>query len=174
MKTKPRSIYIDMDGVVADFDAFVSNFLGRKIGWGVSDITIDEWEKISKIDNLYFKLQLIPESTKMVALCKSFSTRFDVSFLTAIPRQKTLPSAKQDKIEWIDRYFPGMIVNFGPYSVDKQNWCREGDILIDDKPENVEQWVAKSGVAVHHTGNYEQTVSNILRAVDDPTPRLLT
>lgn len=174
MKTKNRSIYIDMDGVVADFDKLVSTLLGRKIGWGVADITSEEWESISKIDNLYYKLDLIPESTMMVALCKSFSTRFDVSFLTALPRQSTMISARRDKIDWANKYFPGIPVNFGPYSADKQKWCTPGDILIDDKPENVEQWTKKSGVAVHHTGDHDRTISNILAAIDDPTPRLLT
>jgi 5'(3')-deoxyribonucleotidase len=169
-----RSIYIDMDGVVADFDKFVSNLLGRKIGWGVYDLTAEEWRKISEIDNFYYQLELIPESTTLVALCKSFSTRFNVSFLTAIPREQAMPTSRDDKTRWLNKYFPGIPINFGPFSRDKQNWCKPGDILIDDKPENVEQWVAKKGVAVHHTGDFDRTIRNILLAIDDSSPRLLT
>lgn len=174
MEMNKRSIYIDMDGVVADFEKFASNYLGRKIGWGELDITSEEWQKLSEVDHLYYNLDLIPESTTVVALCKSFSTRFNVSFLTAIPREQSMPTAKDDKTNWLNKYFPGMMINFGPYSRDKQNWCMPGDILIDDKPENVEQWVAKKGVAVHHTGSFNRTIQNILAAIDDKTPRLLT
>ena len=37
-----KTIYIDMDGVVADFDTYVEGVLGREIGWGTSqDFTLD-------------------------------------------------------------------------------------------------------------------------------------
>jgi len=171
-----RSIYIDMDGVVADFDKYISAFLGRQIGWDVLDITEEEWARIAEIDNLYYQLDLIDESTRMVALCKSFSTRFDISFLTAIPRQTTMPSAKDDKTRWLYKYFPGIPINFGPFSRDKQKWCREFDILIDDKPENIEQWAAKGGCAILHKGtsrqDYDKTITNILMAVENPQSRM--
>lgn len=167
-----RCIYIDMDGVVADFDKYVSNFLGRQIGWDVLDITPEEWDRIAKIDHFYLNLELIHESTRMVALCKSFSTRFDVSFLTALPRQSTMPTAKDDKTQWLSKYFPGMRINFGPFSRDKQNWCNEFDILIDDKPENIDQWNEKGGLGVLHKGtsheDYSNTIIKILSAIDYP------
>lgn len=172
MDPTKRSIHIDMDGVVADFDKYVSNFLGRQIGWDVDDITAEEWDRISKIDHLYLNLELIPESTRMVALCKSFSTRFNVSFLTALPRQSTMPTAKDDKTQWLNKYFPGMQINFGPFSRDKQNWCKEHDILIDDKPENIDQWNKKGGFGVLHKGtsrkDYDITIVKIISAVEYP------
>lgn len=165
-----RTIYIDMDGVVADFNSYVSDFLGREIGWGISDLSSEEWEKVSYIDHFYLQLPLIEDSVAMVALCKSFSTRFNVEFLTALPRETTMPSAKQDKLDWINKYFPGFRVNFGPFSRDKQKWCLPNDILIDDKPSNVEEWAAKGGCAVYHTGKYHSTMQNILAAIDNPQP----
>ncbi len=174
--TTQRTIYIDMDGVVADFDSYVSGLLGRKIGWGISDLTSEEWDFVATHSDMYRKLNLIEESTRMVALCKSFSTRFNVAFLTALPREKTMPSAKQDKTDWLNHYFPGMPIYFGPFSRDKQNWCKPFDILIDDKPENVDQWAAKGGCGVYHTGttfeDYDKTISNILDAIDNPSPKV--
>ena len=161
-----RKIYIDMDGVVADFNKFVSDLLGREIGWGGKDLSDDEWEVLGSVENLYFKLPLIQDSTRLVALAKSFSTRFDVEFLTAVPRVTTMPSAGKDKINWLNKYYPGMRVNFGPYSRDKKNWAKPGYILIDDKRSNVEDWVMRNGLAVYHTGDFDQTIKNLLRAID--------
>ncbi len=127
-----RKIYIDMDGVVADFNKFASDLIGREVGWEGKDLSDDEWGQLQAVENFYLKLPLIEESTKLVALAKSFSTRFDVEFLTAIPRVTTLATAGQDKIDWINKYYPGMKVNFGPYSRDKKNWAKPGYILIDD------------------------------------------
>lgn len=171
-----RSIYIDMDGVVADFEERVSEILGRKIGWGVSDLTKADWDKVTENQQLYRDLPLITESVKMVGLCRGFSHMFNVSFLTAIPREATMPSSKADKTYWLNKHFPGMEINFGPFSRDKQRYCKPFDLLIDDKPENIEQWVSKGGCAIHHTGktakDYEKTIKNIIQAIDFPESKI--
>ena len=157
-----RTIYIDMDGVVADFDSYVSALLGRPIGWGATqDLTDVEWERLASVDRLYFQMPLMPDATKLVAYIKSLSTRFHVQFLTAVPRRSTIPSAKDDKQAWIDKYFPGMRMDIGPYSHDKQKWCKPGDILIDDRPSNIEQWTAVGGIAIYHTGDVDASIKRL-------------
>ena len=71
-----RTIYIDMDGVVADFNKFSSDLLGRQVGWGEQDLTDEEWKVLASVDNIYAKIPLIEESTRLVAMAKSFQTRF--------------------------------------------------------------------------------------------------
>ena len=157
-----RSIYIDMDGVVADFDTYVSILLGRKIGWSsTQDLSDEEWERLTSVDRLYYQLPLMPDATKLVAYIKSLSTRFHVQFLTAVPRRSTMPSAKDDKQAWVDKYFPGMRMDIGPYSHHKQKWCKPGDILVDDRPSNIEQWSAAGGFAIFHTGDVDATIKRI-------------
>ena len=154
-----RTIYIDMDGVVADFDSYVSALLGRPIGWGATqDLTDVEWERLASVDRLYFQMPLMPDATKLIAYIKSLSTRFHVQFLTAVPRRSTIPSAKDDKQAWVNKYFPGMRMDIGPYSHHKQKWCKPGDILIDDRPSNIEQWTAAGGIAIFHTGDVNATI----------------
>jgi 5'(3')-deoxyribonucleotidase len=160
-----RTIYLDMDGVVADFNQFATDFLGRQIGWNENDLTAEEWKQLSSSGDLYAQLPLIEESTQLVAMAKSFSTRFNVEFLTAVPRQTTMPSAKSDKKKWLDKYFPGIKMNIGPFSRDKQNWCKPGDILIDDKWSNIEQWFNKGGIGIFHEGNFKTTINNLVHAV---------
>jgi 5'(3')-deoxyribonucleotidase len=159
-------IYIDMDGVVADFDTFVGGVLGREIGWGTSqDLTDDEWVKLASIDRLYYQLPLMPDATKLVAYAKSLSTRFYIGFLTAIPRRTTIPTAQADKQAWITKYFPGMRMDIGPYSRDKQKWCTPGDILIDDRPSNIKEWEAAGGIAIYHTGDVSATIKHINKVI---------
>lgn len=162
-----RTIYLDMDGVVADFDTFVSNLLGRPIGWNDSkqDLTDEEWVKLASVDRLYYQLPLMPDATKLVAYVKSLSTRFNVRFLTAVPRRTTMPLARVDKQAWVDKYFPGMRMDIGPYSHDKQKWCSPGDILVDDRPSNIEQWKAAGGFAIYHTGDVDATIKRINKVI---------
>ena len=168
-----RTIYLDMDGVVADFNKFATNFIGRNIGWHELDLTAEEWARLSTVENLYFQLPLIKESTKLVAMAKSLSTRFNVEFLTAIPRQTTMPTAESDKRNWLDLYYPGIKMNIGPFSRDKQNWCKPGDILIDDKWSNINEWYNKGGIAIFHDGDFDTTIMNLLLAINSEEARIL-
>lgn len=158
-----KTIFVDMDGVVADFDTFASNLLGRKL---LSlrckfDLTGEEWEKLKAVDRLYYQLPLMPDATKLIAYVKSLSTRFHVQFLTAVPRRTTMPEARADKQAWVDKYFPGMKMDIGPYSHDKQKWCSMGDILIDDRPSNIDEWTKAGGVAIYHSGDVDKTIKTL-------------
>jgi len=157
-----RTIYVDMDGVVADFDTFAEKILERKIGWGTTqDLTDEEWVKLASVDRLYYQLPMMPDATKLIAYVKSLSTRFKFGFLTAIPRRTTIPTAHADKQAWVDKYFPGMKMDIGPFSHDKQKWCKPGDILIDDRPSNIEEWNAVGGIAIFHTGDVNATIKRL-------------
>jgi 5'(3')-deoxyribonucleotidase len=165
-----RTIYLDMDGVVADFNLYVSEILGRTIGWEGRDITDAEWNTlVTEHPNLYGNLPVVKGSEKLVNLAKSYKD-FDVKFLTAIPRRTSMPSAEMDKQGWVKKYFPDIPMLIGPYSVDKQKWAKPGDILVDDKKSNIEQWVSKGGIGVRHFYNLDHTVTNLRRAVEIPEP----
>ena len=165
---KMKTIYLDMDGVVADFDTFVSQVLGREVGWNVSkhDLTNEEWNKLASIDRLYYQLPLMPDATKLVAYVNTLSHRFNIGFLTAVPRRTTIPSAREDKQAWVNKYFPGIRMDIGPYSHDKQKWCTPGDILIDDRPSNIEEWKNAGGIAIFHTGDVDLSIKKLNEAID--------
>ena len=156
-----------MDGVVADFNAWCSDFLGRPISWEGKDLTDEEWTVLANEGNIYAKLPLIPESVELVLMAKKAARDFDMGlrFLTAIPRRTTMPEAEQNKKDWVEKYFPGIPVAIGPYSKDKQNWCNPLDILVDDKRQNVTQWLSKGGISIYHTGNWPATLANFEKAI---------
>ena len=162
-----RYINLDMDGVVADFNTWCSDFLGRPVSWEGRDLSDEEWQKLANEKNIYAKLPLIPESVELVLMAKKAARDFDMGlrFLTAIPRRTTMPEAEPDKKEWVERYFPGIPVEIGPFSKDKQKWCNPLDILVDDKHSNVIEWLRKGGVSVYHTGNWPATLANFEKAI---------
>ena len=49
---------------------------------------------------------------------------------------------------------------FGPFSKDKHVHCQPGDILIDDRASNIEEWSAAGGVAILHT-DYDSTMTQL-------------
>lgn len=170
-----RYINLDMDGVVADFNTWCSELLGRPIGWEGRDLSDAEWKILSEQKHAYANLPLIYDSIELVLMAKKASRDHSMGlrFLTAIPRRTTMPEAEQDKRDWVERYFPGIPVEIGPYSKDKQNWCNPLDILVDDKRQNVEQWYDRGGISVYHTGNWPVTLANFEKAITMNTAELL-
>jgi 5'(3')-deoxyribonucleotidase len=157
-----QTIYLDMDGVVADFDAEASKIIGRSHSanerWPDHD-----WIKLRAFPRFYRDLPLMPDARRLVATVLDLAdqTNRDVRFLTAVPQDNDFPWAFQDKVTWKQRHFGDIPIWFGPYSHDKQLWARPGDILIDDRRSNIEQWQAAGGHGILHHGDVDQSLDQL-------------
>lgn len=162
-----RTIWLDMDGVFADFEVVASAIVGRQVGWGANDLTKEEWNLLAAVPNLYRDLPVLPGSTSFMEEVINFNDEFEIKFLTAIPRIKTVPTAREDKIAWVNEHFPGIEVEFGPYSKDKWKHAKRLDILIDDKPSNVHEWFTMgNGISILHKGiDFRKTTKLLKQAV---------
>jgi 5'(3')-deoxyribonucleotidase len=156
------TMYLDMDGVVADFDRAVQAILGR-------DTRIDqrypesEWAKLRGHQRIYRDLPLCAEANLLVNGVKQLAKehRLRVLFLTAVPKDNDFPWAFSDKIEWARRYFPDIPVWFGPYSTDKQIRSRPDDVLIDDRVSNIDEWRAQGGYAILYQGQAQPVLNEL-------------
>lgn len=145
-------LYLDMDGVVADFDEYASRILGpMPPHQGI--YPNDQWEQISANPRLYRDLLKTPYADELVAECIDLAIfrDYELLFLTAVPKGNDVKWAFYDKVLWAKTYFPEIPVHFGPYSIDKWRHCNPGDILIDDRISNIDEWRAAGGIAIHHT-----------------------
>ena len=143
-------IYLDMDDVVADWHEAAQVFLKQRWQKNGDRLPDSEWDKIKQESRFYRNLPLMPGATELVKYCLDavYSERADgVRFLSAIPRNNDMPWAIQDKVWWAYDHFPGIPVFLGPYSDDKWQHCRPGDILIDDRTDNCMQWENAGGHA---------------------------
>ena len=156
------TLYLDMDGVVADFDEYAARTLGIPPSSGIYPNEI--WYQLASNSRLYRDLIKTLYADQLVDECKDLANTkgYDLKFLTAVPKGNDVPWAFYDKVVWAQLYFPDIPVMFGPYSVDKWKHCQPGDILIDDRPSNIEQWRVAGGVAIHHT-NIEATLYELSR-----------
>jgi 5'(3')-deoxyribonucleotidase len=157
------TIYVDMDGVVADFDGYVRDKLGFKNKPGIR-FTQEEWVKIREYNpRIYRNLPVLNNAEQIVTSVQDIADyyHYDVKFLTAVPKENDLGWAFCDKIDWVQENFPGIPVWFGPYSTDKQRHHRPGDILIDDRKLNIEEWRSVGGRAILHTGDADQTITEL-------------
>ena len=139
-----------MDGVVADFDQAAEQFIGRPRKTTTDRWQQADWERIRTNQHWFLDLPKMPHADQLVDLARRYRDElgWQLLFLTAIPKHNDFPWAFWDKIKWASCFYPDIAVHFGPYSDDKQQHCKIGDILVDDRLTNCEQWTEKLGKAI--------------------------
>jgi 5'(3')-deoxyribonucleotidase len=155
MNNRRNTIYIDMDGVVADFDTAATDYLRNEIKVDIANKEEGKWppniwERLRDHHRFYRYLPKMECADRVIELAREFrdDLGWNLMFLTAIPRGNDMPWTFYDKVMWAQERYPDIPVHFGPYSHDKQSHCHPGDILVDDRKDNCEQWRSAGGVAV--------------------------
>lgn len=142
------NIFLDMDDVVADFMGYARSYL--KLHWNQGEMVPEkEWRRLTENQRLYQDLPIKEGAHELVNWCKTYAEKNNCGlyFLTAVPHNNDVPWAFYDKVVWAQLHFPSIPVFFGPYSHDKWHRCNIGDILIDDRRSNNEEWIAAGGLA---------------------------
>lgn len=149
-------IYIDMDEVVADFKGYAQEFFNKQLD-DRERLPPEEWNRLASNPRLYRDLKLREGAHQLMNWLRQYSyvTGTELFFLTAIPRNNDVPYAVTDKIEWCQKYFPGIPCFIGPYSHEKVKRCEPGDILIDDRISNITAWNEAGGLG-HQYKNWPE------------------
>ena len=150
-------IYIDLDGVLADFDKWKNE--AAKYHPQILTDKSELWIDAAATDRLYYHLDLMPDAATLMLYLESLG--IPLAILTAIPRRKTVPTAEADKREWVKENIGDIEFHIGPFSQDKQRFSGPGKVLIDDKKLNIDQWNAKGGDGILFTG-----ANQAIRAVE--------
>lgn len=151
------TIYLDMDDVVADWMGYARAYL-KQPEWKEGEMLPDQtWRRLKDDQRMYSKLPLKEGAYDLVDWCRTYCKANDANlfFLSAIPHGNDMPWAPQDKVFWGQEYFPDIPVFLGPYSHQKHMHVRNpGDILIDDRRSNIEEW-ERAGGRGHIYKNWE-------------------
>ena len=153
-----RQLYLDCDGVLADFDAGARELLGmgpqefkERHGKGTF------WKKIATARDFYGRLPLMPDAHELFDAVK----HLDPVILTGLPLGKW---AAPQKVRWAAEHFPGTKI-LTVMAVDKRDHCTEGDVLVDDTLTHRHLWVDAGGIFVHHK-NARESLAELARYFD--------
>ncbi|MGZ8347894.1 MAG: hypothetical protein ACXWUP_12360 [Allosphingosinicella sp.] len=121
-----RQLYLDCDGVLADFDKGATALLGlpprvyeKRHGIGRF------WQKLAAAPDFYFGLPLMPDAMELLDAVR----HLDPVILTGLPRGNW---AADQKVRWAAGYFPGTKI-ITTLARDKRDHAKEGDVLVDDQ-----------------------------------------
>ena len=138
-----RQLYLDCDGVLADFDKGATAVLGlpprvyeKRHGLGRF------WQKLATAPDFYFGLPLMPDAMELFEAVRHLKP----IILTGLPRGNW---AADQKVRWAAQYFPGTRI-ITTLARDKRNHAKDGDVLVDDQLKHRHLWEEVGGVFIHH------------------------
>lgn len=138
-----RQLYLDCDGVLADFDKGATAVLG------LPPRTFEKrhglarfWQKLAQAPDFYFGLPLMDGAMELFEAVK----HLDPVILTGLPRGNW---AADQKVRWAAKYFPGTRI-ITTMARDKRNHAKEGDVLVDDQSRHRHLWEGVGGIFVHY------------------------
>jgi 5' nucleotidase, deoxy (Pyrimidine), cytosolic type C protein (NT5C) len=154
---RPRlQVYLDLDGVFADFDARVKHLCGKHPN------QLDRsrlWKMINSDKRFFAELELI----EGCMLLWQATRDLEPIFLTGAPSSRVF---QEQKREWVARIFgPEFTVHVVPKRL-KQEYSGPHKVLIDDTPENIAQWQARGGYGILHKGDHASTVKALQELLD--------
>ena len=163
MAKKQPVIYLDMDGVIADFFGGVEKMYGVKHWKELTSVKTGGELKQEVIDRItgsdfFSTLPKFPSADGLIQLIKS-ATGGHFSILTSPLIGDHENSAAQKKV-WISKNIekPDEVIVSGR----KEKWAKQKDgtpnILIDDRPVNIERWEAKGGYGILYQANKDSII----------------
>lgn len=144
-------LYIDLDGVLADFDKSAeailrtNNIYKYEFIWG-TDVF---WKKINKYPSFFRDLPLKEGARHLWAKV----AHLEPIILTALPRENG-DRVDTQKRAWVKQYFGDTPV-ITCQTKDKPKFCEKGDVLIDDRAVNLDAWSEKGGLYIIHTNTID-------------------
>ena len=137
------TIFLDCDGVLADFDAGAERVFGMSPGeferrFGVKNF----WSRLASLDDFFGALPLLPDAMELYEAVRHVKP----IILTGLPRGNW---AAPQKRRWAARHFPGVELITTSAAL-KREHSRSGDVLVDDREKYRHLWEQAGGLFIHH------------------------
>jgi hypothetical protein len=145
-------VFLDCDGVLADFDAYASELLGMPVNEYVREKHNNAklWELLYSHDDYFFKLPVMSDAQELVDGVKALG--FSPIILTGIPSKGGSDWAIDQKTRWASQHFPELDI-ICCKSREKAFHMLPGmhNVLIDDWQKWQHIWEEHGGSFILHT-----------------------
>jgi len=136
-------LFLDCDGVLADFDAGAIKVLGATpAAFEARHGRGEFWKRLARAPDFYGSLSEMPDAQRLFRAVKHLKP----TILTGLPLGKW---AAPQKERWAARHFPGVPI-ITTMARDKHLHMERGDVLVDDRENHRALWENAGGIFVHH------------------------
>ena len=150
----PR-LFLDADGVLADFDRGARELLGASPKKFIAAHGRDAfWKRLAKAPNFFGTLNEMADARTLFDAVKHLKP----TILTGLP---TGNWPAPQKVEWAVAHFPGVPI-ITCMASDKHKHMHPGDVLVDDREKHRTLYESEGVVFVHHK-NAEDSLRQLAR-----------
>ncbi len=161
---KINCIYLDMDGVIADFEKrYVELFK-------VQPSSTREYKEFNKFfdkfiaDGHFETLELMPDAMDLVRALRNALPPTQI--LSSTASEKRHKAISEQKIKWLETQGIDFQRNLVPGKELKKIYARTDTLIIDDTESVINDWRAAGGVAILHK-NVADTLVQLKFILDD-------
>ena len=171
----PKSdIYVDMDGVLADFFGEWKKLVGKDWRQLDKDELEPALKKIRDADDFWLNIPLTSNAKNLLSIIKKVKGNYKI---LSSPLAND-PKSEPHKREWIEKnldFFPPSEVII---TKDKAKYATNPDgtpnILIDDYGVNISAWESAGGIGVKHKDHkFERTAKKLKAEIEESFQHLL-
>jgi len=160
-------IYIDMDGVLADFFGEWAKLMDKDHWTKINDFP-DALQKIRDTEKFWLDLPILPQAKQLLALIKQVKGEYNICSTPLADDPKSEPH----KREWIKKnlaFFPPKNIHI---THNKPQYATQSDgtpnILIDDYGKNVNEWESAGGIGFKYKDHkFERTAKEIKKHMNE-------
>lgn len=141
-------IYLDMDGVIADFGKRYQEL------FNMTPQRSDRTKQFGEFFNEFIKtkqfttLDMMPDAKVLLNYLETIEV--PVEILSSTAREDRHQEIAKQKDVWLDKHEIHYVRNFVPGKSLKYKFAEPSSIIIDDTQSVIDDWKNAGGVAIHH------------------------
>jgi hypothetical protein len=145
---KITKIYLDMDGVIADFSSRYKELYKMTPERADKSKQFGEFFGKFIMSGQFATLDMMPDAKQLLNHLDSVG--IPVEILSSTARQDSHVAISRQKTIWLDRHGIKYPANFVPGKALKYKFADPESIIIDDTQSVIDDWIKAGGVAIHH------------------------
>ncbi len=154
IKPYKYTIFIDLDGVIVDFDKFCEQHIGiRPKDTDADKATKREfWKRVKtwvNDGNAFFSaMEPLPDASVLLAYIKKYNP------IVLSATGSATKNAAGEKRDWVKTHIGGAAAKRAILvmsAADKAQYATPTHILIDDRSAAIDPWIAAGGIGILHT-----------------------
>jgi len=146
-------LFLDCDGVLADFDAGAEALLGMSVrAFEARHGKREFWRRLTQAPDFYARLPEMPDARRLFDAV----AHLQPTILTGLPMGNW---AAPQKVRWAAEHFPGVPI-ITCMARDKHKHMARQDVLVDDRETHRAAYEEAGVVFIHHR-NAEQSLREL-------------